>query len=92
MKTEDWINEAFKDAQRDAAKTEKVARKISELVEEHSNTIFDRWSEIIGFQQALSFADKISRNEADAYAMKMLMHCFAIAGYVLAKTEEKQSL
>ena len=92
MKTEDWINQAFRDAQNDAEKAKAVDKKISEFLEENSNIIFDRWSDVIGFQRAISFADRISRDEDDATAAKALMECFCIAGYVLAKIEDKQPI
>ena len=91
MENNDWITEAFKKAQSDAAIIGKYATTIQRFLDEHTPAILDGWAKIVGKDKAALFSVLLSENDELRKLVDSLTGVFTTAGYMLAKAEDMKN-
>ena len=90
MNNDDWINDAFKEAQRNADMAAPVAEKIRAFLDEYTPGILDRWSNMVGRDKAMKFAKFLADNDDARDLVEALTECFTVSGYLFAMIDMKR--
>lgn len=84
---ENWIKNAFEQAEKENGERMEQARRICEFLEDNSMVILDEWQSVVGTEAATKFATYVSQDQSIMDSLMEMTKCFCIAGYLLARME-----
>ena len=82
---DNWINNAFQQAQKDAERIDNLVNTIRDFLDYETPLILDQWAKVMGEEKTMKFIAMLGENKELNEYVESLSECFAIAGYLLAK-------
>jgi hypothetical protein len=86
MENKNWIEDAFAKAAHEV----ETAQNIRQFLDDNTPAILTIWSRVVGDDKAVKLAEMIAKTDDGVMLIDELTTCFAIAGYMLAKSEYEQ--
>ena len=89
MEKENKNNAPLNEAPISVEDLEKLSENLHDFLDKNTPQILSLWSSQVGFDKAVSFSKMLSESES-IELVDRLIFCFTAAGYMLAKSEEKE--
>ena len=89
MEKENKNNAPLNEAPINVEELNKLSENLHDFLDKNTPQILSMWSSQVGFEKAVNFSKMLFESD-NIELVDRLLFCFTAAGYMLAKSEEKE--